>query len=153
MSWDDAEAFCKRKGGHLASVTSEDINAFVLQEKMLRNLEHLWIGGSDKENEGVWRWSDGSPWSYTNWDPGQPNRDNNKDCLQFGYHEKRDWMDRPCANNVNFVCSQALCSGGKSYFFLTKTVLSQIINAFTSCSTQIVHLKQMLVSLIQQTQL
>ena len=116
MSWDDAEAFCKRKGGHLASVTSEDINAFVLQEKMLRNLEHLWIGGSDKENEGVWRWSDGSPWNYTNWYPGQPNRDNNKDCLQFGFNEIRDWMDRPCANNVNFVCSQALCSGGKSYY-------------------------------------
>ena len=117
MSWDDAEAFCRKKGGHLASVTSEEINAYVAQEKKQRNMV-LWIGGSDKTVEGAWKWSDGSPWNYTKWSQGQPNNEDNEDCLQFYYRNEDSWSDRTCTNRENFVCSKALCSGGKSFSFV-----------------------------------
>ena len=138
MSWDDAEAFCRRKGGHLASVTSEDINAFVLQEKMLRNLEHLWIGGSDKENEDSWSWSDGSLWSFTKWFENQPNNaDGNEDCLQVYPDEK--WYDRPCAENESFVCSQKLCSGEISVSFILN--LMQIFSLVTPMKEVMVEIR------------
>ena len=28
----------------------------------------IWIGGSNKEEKGKWRWSDGSTWGYANWE-------------------------------------------------------------------------------------
>ena len=31
------------------------------------------LGGSDVGSEGSWYWTDGSPWSFTAWGPGEPN--------------------------------------------------------------------------------
>ena len=33
--------------------------------------QNLWIGASDSTQEGGWEWSDGSPFSYLHWHPGQ----------------------------------------------------------------------------------
>merc|ERR1712037_148526 len=64
-NWDEAEEFCKGEGAHLASVTSE-ANEYIEAELKQGN-RHLLIGGSDKESEGTWKWSDGSTWEFTNW--------------------------------------------------------------------------------------
>ena len=84
-TWDKAEAFCIQKGGHLASVASEATEAYVLRAKGNKTLKNLWLGGSDKEEEGVWKWSDGSPWNFTNWNKYQPTPldvSSDEDCLQ-----------------------------------------------------------------------
>ena len=31
-----------------------------------------WIGGYDYNEGGVWKWSDGTPWQFENWDADQP---------------------------------------------------------------------------------
>ena len=117
-SRDDAEAFCQKEGGHLASANSRVIEAYISKEKDKRKLsslhsQHLWIGGSDKEKEGVWKWSDGSPWNYTRWNKHQPSSDGvspDEDCLQY-YQFAEKWSDRPCSDEGNFVCSQMMCPG------------------------------------------
>ena len=118
MNWDDAEGFCKNEGGHLASVTSEATNEYIHYEKRKRGISRLWIGGTDKEKEGVWKWSDGSPWEFTKWNKGEP--DNSQHCLlYYGYVDK--WNDYWCTDENNFLCSLPLCSGdervGMNYSF------------------------------------
>ena len=88
LSWDAAEEFCQKEGGHLASVTSESTNDYISKEKS----RHLWIGGSDKENEGTWKWTDGSAWNFTKWNKGQPSNgsdEDDEDCLQYFWHAKQ----------------------------------------------------------------
>ena len=47
MSWYDAEDFCRNKSGYLASVTSKATNDYVEEGKKQRDMNRLWIGGSD----------------------------------------------------------------------------------------------------------
>ncbi len=43
-TWADAEKDCNYKGGHLASVHSDDENSFI---QSLNSSAYLWIGGTD----------------------------------------------------------------------------------------------------------
>ena len=99
-----------KNGGHLASITSEAVNAYIFEEKKKRPLANVWIGGSDKEIESVWKWTDGSPWNFTNWYPGQPNKRGGQDCLRHLGDTNR-WDDATCNRDHHFVCSQTLGSG------------------------------------------
>ena len=63
----------------------------------------FWIGGSDRRQEGVWRWeTSGSRLSYTNWGPGEPdNYAGIHDCL---YISSGSWWDFPCYYNYRYIC-------------------------------------------------
>ncbi|XP_035128229.1 C-type lectin domain family 4 member F isoform X2 [Callithrix jacchus] len=61
-SWSEAEQFCVSKGAHLASVASEEEQAFLVA--FTGNAYH-WIGLTDRGTEGFWRWTDGTPFNAT----------------------------------------------------------------------------------------
>ena len=80
MPWTEAEAACERQGGHLATILDageqEFINNLIEEEG---TLYHYWLGASDANNEGDWRWVTGEkvpmPWEsgFSNWCGNQPN--------------------------------------------------------------------------------
>ena len=112
-TWDESEEICKGKGAHLASVTSKATDDYITAESRDK---FTWIGGSDKESEGTWKWSDGSTWEFTNWGTigrnrvQQPNNRPNQHCLEY-QREDWKWNDNHCNTQRNFVCSKKLCSG------------------------------------------
>ena len=53
----------------------------------------IWLGGVLLSSG--WSWSDGTPWDYQNWEPGQPSG-NGEECLSMEQTEK--WNDRSCDN-------------------------------------------------------
>ena len=110
-SWYKAEEFCEKEGGHLASVTSEAANEYIFEGKEKRKHDKIWLGGSDQEEEGVWKWSDGTPWNFQLWNLQEPSNVTDQDCLiQFGLNVK-EWKDYPCNYERNFVCSKTPYSG------------------------------------------
>ena len=115
MNWTDAEDFCKEKGAHLASVTSSTINDYILEGKAIRNIPHLWVGGTDAEIEDVWKWTDGSAWEFTFWGPGEPNNFGTQ-CLV--YHPSNTWDDRTCFWEDKFLCSQTRCQGRENQLWV-----------------------------------
>ena len=98
LSWNDAEQECQSFGGNLASIPNEATNNFLnnLREKRFR-----WIGGYDFNTGGEWKWSDGSPWSYTNWNKGYPMNTEGKDYLSM--FADGDWGDFHDAQ-LRFIC-------------------------------------------------
>ena len=119
-TWVEAEQFCKGEGGHLASVTSKAINDYIAAG--LKQKDHfLWIGGSDKESEGIWKWSDGSAWEFANWGTiggvQQPSNHSGHDCLEY-QRSDRTWNDLSCHNKRKYLCSKKLCSGNFFLFFV-----------------------------------
>ena len=73
--WNRARAHCQGQGntGDLASIPDMETNEFI--SSLLPDAGGYWIGGTDAASEGAWRWSDGTPWGYTNWRRGQPDND------------------------------------------------------------------------------
>jgi hypothetical protein len=74
-TWTAAEALGVSLGGHLVSIGGAEEQDFVWQN--FRNLggvdRRIWIGFSDRNVEGSYEWSDGTPAKYTNWNAGEPN--------------------------------------------------------------------------------
>jgi hypothetical protein len=88
MTWTDAKQACLNMGGHLVTSTSLAENNFLF------NLwPNGWIGLTDEVIEGQWRWVTGEPFSWSNWNGGEPNNSNNEDYIQFVGGGK--WNDLP----------------------------------------------------------
>ena len=68
-------ADCKDAGGDLASIHDIEENNFVaefIKDRPVRGGEKdTWIAGSISEAGGNFRWLDGTPWDFENWDLGQ----------------------------------------------------------------------------------
>lgn len=86
VSWDQAQDDCVARGGHLATITSAEENAFVFSlvsgNPSFWYLDGYgnglgpWLGGyqtSGSAGPGQgWRWVTGEPFAYTNWETDQP---------------------------------------------------------------------------------
>ena len=108
-SWHAANAHCKRMGGKLVEIDSEEENAALVDESNKRNFTgrriNFWMGLNDLEDEGDWRLaSNGLEPLYENWHEGQPNNgvggNHEQDCarLRIGPESsfKDTWSDINC---------------------------------------------------------
>ena len=65
MNWTDAKAFCANKSAHLATITSQAENDFVAKNLVPTSpVSPVWLGATDEEKEGVWKWITGESWIY-----------------------------------------------------------------------------------------
>ena len=107
LSWEEARTSCLSLGGDLASVGSEEENNFIAS---LSSVE-LWLGGTDSAQEGTFVWSDGTAWTYQNWNSKEPNNLGNEDCVHM-LHDKWNtngkWNDRKCTHVTAFLCEKYL---------------------------------------------
>lgn len=68
MSWSSAEDMCVSMGGHLISINSMEEQSFAMRLTENAKAENIWTGGYYDTLFGQWLWTDGSDFSYTNWD-------------------------------------------------------------------------------------
>lgn len=112
LSHDDAVAACSLAGGALVSIDDAVRNAWLTERMTQLAADDFWLSGTDLEDEGSWRWSDGRVFfdanadggasrPYAPWDEGQPNDLNGEDCMRSigGV-----WRDLDCSEQIAFVC-------------------------------------------------
>lgn len=111
--------FCRQQGGHLATINDADENMFLYDIISSEYKITAFFGYSDEEEEGVWKWSDGSS-DYENWttygDWNLPDNgeewDGDEDYAEFNYDSEKDWIpndgtwnDAPFMDNTSlFIC-------------------------------------------------
>jgi hypothetical protein len=79
MTWEQARTAAAARTfqgvfGHLATITSEAETSFI--HAAIGSRDSYAIGGAQvggPEPAGGWTWITGEPWSYTNWNSGEPN--------------------------------------------------------------------------------
>ena len=99
-SWSDAASVARSLGGFLVTVDDSNEDEWLYETFAVNNdtTRHLWIGLSDHQNEGDYRWHDGTPFTYRNWGDGQPGDGDDEDYVHItgtnmGSIEPASWND------------------------------------------------------------
>ncbi|TNM86066.1 hypothetical protein fugu_008337 [Takifugu bimaculatus] len=87
-------------GASLASV--HNIWEYSFLQRLMKTAGHsfAWIGGY--YFEGAWRWEDGTPFDYDNWD-----KEDSPDlfqCLQMDSQAGQGWSSHDCSTPFPFLC-------------------------------------------------
>lgn len=100
INWFDARAEAEKRSfmglkGHLLTVTSGPENSFIVRNLREAVRGHWWLGGYQKpegpEPRGGWCWVTGEPFTFTFWNDGEPNNQNNE--AHLSYWETGTWND------------------------------------------------------------
>ncbi len=108
-SWQQARDYCRSLGGDLASIHSEEER--VCASRALASVGSAglgaWIGLFEDQQEGSWRWSDGTTTNFTPWLAGEPNNDSSgpNDCAHMWRDRAFAWNDIPCdRTDTSLLC-------------------------------------------------
>uniref|UniRef100_A0A3Q2WGQ3 C-type lectin domain-containing protein n=1 Tax=Haplochromis burtoni TaxID=8153 RepID=A0A3Q2WGQ3_HAPBU len=108
-SWLEANEFCLEHNSNLMSI--QDIHERLWVRTQISS-EIYWFGLNDRTVEGVWEWSDGSPFIQylSHWMSGQPDDWNdNEDCGQVVGYNFGEWNDENCDNKRKYICKHINC--------------------------------------------
>ncbi|XP_040055997.2 C-type lectin domain family 4 member E [Gasterosteus aculeatus] len=112
-SWPEAREFCRNKGADLAVI---DTREKLMAIHSLINNNHnpsldvsmtgFWIGLRDVEEEGIWKWLDGTRLTEGYWNDGEPNNSGNEDCAATYPRGNpfQAWNDAPCSYDLKWIC-------------------------------------------------
>ena len=100
--WASAKYLCECGGADLVSIASQAEDNFVAS---LIGSEESWIGLNDLATQETYVWTDGTTFSYNNWNTNQPsNTNNNQDCVKMKTDGK--WDDVTCSKSIKYVCEK-----------------------------------------------
>ena len=106
-SWEEAREFCEEKGGHLAVITSKELNDFLFAFVKTNGYGSAFFGYSDSKLDGNWRWVTSAQPSFMNWGKNQPNAAAvEEDYAMFSTKDNDGtWNDSAFGyETANFIC-------------------------------------------------
>ncbi|XP_060772570.1 CD209 antigen-like protein C [Neoarius graeffei] len=106
-SWTESRQDCRERGADLVIIKSGEEQEFILN--LLGSSRRAWIGLSDRDTEGEWKWVDGTPLTTVYWGQGEPNSHaGNEDCILTGGRTNlfNNWADYPCDDQFIGICEK-----------------------------------------------
>ena len=118
QDWDGAKKACEATGGKLAVPATAEENTALFNALKLPSAapsfqpnEGVWIGLSDRKEEGKFRWINDTPLANGNWMAGQPDDANGgEDCATLTLGDGK-WNDLDCIRGLPFLCEGAKAIG------------------------------------------
>ena len=104
----NAEENCQALGGHLASIHSIEEHNFIAQMADGSGAG-FWVGGVDLHHNGVWGWTDGSGFDFSNWSSSQPDGGEYYMLVaSVAYDRPYDWRDWEYDHSLRYICQLIL---------------------------------------------
>ncbi|XP_071216725.1 collectin-12 isoform X1 [Salvelinus alpinus] len=108
LNFDEARDFCSNMTSSMIIVRDLEEQQWV--RKQIAGKGYFWLGLTDREDENVWKWVDGTLPVFTKWKPGQPDNwshghEEGEDCA--GLIHEANWNDFFCTDRIGFICQRA----------------------------------------------
>lgn len=110
-TWEAAQAYCEKLGGHLAVIDNKNENTALFNYMKNQGYDSAYFGLSDATQEGTWTWVTGDNISYTNW--GEDNEPNGYTYENYGMFYSSVYTDGKW-NDGDFNDSWT-CNGGNAF--------------------------------------
>ncbi|XP_042281475.1 CD209 antigen-like protein C isoform X1 [Thunnus maccoyii] len=109
-SWSRGRQDCREKGADLVVIDSTGEQTFL---STFTEVE-TWIGLTDRDEEGTWKWIDGTPLTLRYWTTNQPDNGGGdpqwgeEDCAHIRAEGKTgdNWNDRSCNTSLRWICEK-----------------------------------------------
>ncbi|XP_026107507.1 CD209 antigen-like protein C [Carassius auratus] len=102
-NWNESRRYCRERGTDLIIINNTEEQDFV---KNICGSDHFWIGLTDIEEEGRWKWVDGSTLTSGFWARGEPNNyQGNDDCANT---RSSGWYDAQCDSSLKWICEKSI---------------------------------------------
>ncbi|XP_053086707.1 C-type lectin domain family 4 member F-like [Pangasianodon hypophthalmus] len=101
-TWTESRQDCRGRGADLVIINSNEEQEFVGNLSKSKK-PGVYIGLTDLDNEGVWKWVDGTSLTTAYWSSGNVFSDRD-DCVVNGYNGSVGWYDRPCTETYYWIC-------------------------------------------------
>ncbi|XP_067323074.1 pulmonary surfactant-associated protein D-like [Anolis sagrei] len=101
-NFDDLKQRCQQAGGQLASPRNSAENT-AIKDIVVLYQKSAFLGITDIQTEGTFRYLNGETIVYSNWQTGEPNNDHNQeDCVEVYVSGK--WNDKSCGEKKLIIC-------------------------------------------------
>ncbi|XP_071199603.1 CD209 antigen-like protein E isoform X2 [Salvelinus alpinus] len=104
-TWEQSKQDCVRRGADLVIIDSRE------EQNLINGFNGMfWIGLSDRETEGSWKWVDGTPLTIQYWKSGEPNSYGGEEDYaerSFIYsNTEQSWNDAQCGQLKLGICEK-----------------------------------------------
>jgi len=99
--------------GHLAYDKDDEIHEYLKnkQETMAGGKSRIWLGSTDVDDQGVWKWGDGTEvdapghWNDYSDNPGENGpKVEVQDCMCIGWATSDNWDEQSCERKLLYAC-------------------------------------------------
>ncbi|KAM8728271.1 collectin-12 [Acanthopagrus schlegelii] len=108
LNFDESSQFCANMSSYMLIINDNEEQTFV--RNAIVGKGYFWLGLTDREEENVWKWVDGTLPVFKKWKPGQPDNwthghEQGEDCA--GLIHNANWNDFYCTDRIGFICERA----------------------------------------------
>ncbi|NXT10999.1 MRC1 protein, partial [Prunella fulvescens] len=104
-TFSDAKKVCEENKGYLATVRDRYEQAFLTSITGFKPEKYFWIGLSDVEEQGTFKWASGDPVTFTHWNVGMPGEESGCVAMATG-RSAGLWDILNCEETNTFLCKQ-----------------------------------------------
>uniref|UniRef100_A0A673K995 C-type lectin domain-containing protein n=1 Tax=Sinocyclocheilus rhinocerous TaxID=307959 RepID=A0A673K995_9TELE len=107
-SWSESRIYCMERRADLIIINNKEKQEFA---KKFSHGNEFWIGLTDIDVEGTWKWVDGSTehlmliCTFRFWVSGEPTGNSGENCV-VSFSSR--WCDYPCNNDFRWICEKKI---------------------------------------------
>uniref|UniRef100_A0A673K9H3 C-type lectin domain-containing protein n=1 Tax=Sinocyclocheilus rhinocerous TaxID=307959 RepID=A0A673K9H3_9TELE len=94
-SWTESRRYCTERGANMIIINNRE-------EQVSKR--YFWIGLTDRDVEGTWKWVDGSTPTSGFWMSAEPGGYRGENCALTVVGE---WADHPCTEEFHWMCERS----------------------------------------------